>query len=607
MSGLNRSIGSRIHHVGCLSCILLAILIGSSDSTAASSFDGWSVADVEVSGMPGGVAGGTAAGLALSAPAGFLGGAEAVISPALLAQDHARLLLLLARNGYPYAVVTHRFESRGDRRAKVIFEITPGLPVLIGNVSLSGSPAERPGLIGLARGMISPGDVFRDEVVASVVKAATLEVARAGYAAPLVEVAVAFVDSFYADVSFTVRAGERSVIASVSIVGVPQDLEGLALKSMDVKTGVMFSPDLVPRAQDNLRELQLFRQIKVGIERVGPGELEMHADLAPGAFRSANVSVGSWSDDTVRIQAGWKHRNIFHQGRGLGFRGSYSRHLREVGADAWWPALLGPRSLTNFGVIYHHEDEDSYDLENFIIEVATLLKPANRVTLRFSAAVEDVTVIVRDESRDQFEGTQGRQLVFGARLNRDRSDNMLYPSRGTRLTLEGAISPPGFMSEAPFVSVEATGVVYVPLPGDLVLASRVAMGSARALGDATDLLPNRRFFAGGVTSMRGAKRRRLGPTDNVGDPVGGEARWLAATELRIPLAGFLEAAVFIDAGQVWSDAGDWSFDGLATAAGGGLVIHTPVGPVRLDMARMITEPHAGEPRTVIHLAIGHPF
>ena len=56
------------------------------------------------------------------------------------------------------------------------------------------------------------------------------------------------------------------------------------------------------------------------------------------------------------------------------------------------------------------------------------------------------------------------------------------------------------------MSVEGKVAGYVPLPAGLVLASRLSAGAAKPLDETGTLLPNRRFFAGGVTTMRGYKR-----------------------------------------------------------------------------------------------------
>jgi outer membrane translocation and assembly module TamA len=450
--------------------------------------------------------------------------------------------------------------------------------------------------------VLGVGRVFADDGVRDAHDRLALALARSGYALAEVHSRVERPDSFSVVPVFDVTAGGVQRFGSLTVEGLPEDLEDLALKTLGVPAGARYSPTLVSRARDNLRELQLFRRIRLATAAEAPGVLRLTADLAAAAPRTARVSLGSWSDDPIRLSGEWRHRNRFRYGRGLGFHGALSFYHRELGARIWWPALLGPRSVVELV-----EDEDSYTLENRLIEAAVLLRPVGRLSLRFGASLEDVLVTGTGLDRTVFTEPDGRQLVFSTRLHDDHADDVLYPTRGARLGLDLAWSPPGALSVAPFASAEAQVVVYAPLPAGVVLASRLAVGVARPLGDSESLLPNRRFFAGGVTTQRGYKRRRLGPVDGDDDPIGGQARLLASRELRVPAMGWLDLTAFIDAGQVWSDRADLGTDDLAVALGGGLVVHTPVGPVRTDLARLTAAPRAGEPRTVFHLAIGHPF
>ena len=82
---------------------------------------------------------------------------------------------------------------------------------------------------------------------------------------------------------------------------------------------------------------------------------------------------------------------------------------------------------------------------------------------------------------------------------------------------------------------------------------------------------------------------------------------LASMEIRFPLYRKLRAAVFLDAGQVWAQHTSPRPGELEAAAGPGLMIDTPVGPVRVDLGINLTERPADEPGWVLHLAIGHPF
>lgn len=337
------------------------------------------------------------------------------------------------------------------------------------------------------------------------------------------------------------------------------------------------------------------------------GAVAVRARLAAAPYRTLRFSLGTWRDDPVRARAGWQHRNLFRRGRGLSFHASYSLYRQEVGGRASWPALVGARSVGELDASWQREDEEAYTLRNRLLEAALLLRPLDRLSLRLGASLEDVLVEGTGAHRDEFDAPAGRLLVLSARIHDDRTDDLLEPTRGLRLTLESAWSPPGMLSVSPFASLEATAVGYAPLPAGAVLAARVAAGAAGPAGEAEVLLPNRRFFSGGATTMRGFKRRRLGPVDDDGDPTGGEARLLAAAELRAPVAGIFGLAAFLDSGQVWRDRRDLAWSDLIAAGGLGLVVRTPVGPVRLDVARLLREPPPGEPRSVLHLSIGHPF
>jgi outer membrane protein insertion porin family len=157
------------------------------------------------------------------------------------------------------------------------------------------------------------------------------------------------------------------------------------------------------------------------------------------------------------------------------------------------------------------------------------------------------------------------------------------------------------------VSLQGAVSTYKSLGGVLVAAARLRAGWAEPLGDSEDLLPNKRFFAGGATSMRGFKRHKLGPLDDEGAPLGGESKVEASLELRFPIFGRLGGAAFVDAGQVWTGGNTFAFDELEVAAGPGLVIRTPIGPIRGDVGFRLTDLDKTQPDQVYHLSIGHPF
>lgn len=110
-----------------------------------------------------------------------------------------------------------------------------------------------------------------------------------------------------------------------------------------------------------------------------------------------------------------------------------------------------------------------------------------------------------------------------------------------------------------------------------------------------------RFFAGGGVSMRGFSDRRLSPlllapppSTQLGTPnlltlpIGGNGMVEASIELRWQLSEKLIWAVFVDGGQVTRD---WlrpsDLRTMLWAAGMGLRYRTPIGPIRVDIARRL--------------------
>lgn len=121
----------------------------------------------------------------------------------------------------------------------------------------------------------------------------------------------------------------------------------------------------------------------------------------------------------------------------------------------------------------------------------------------------------------------------------------------------------------------------------------------------SDLPVDLRLFNGGARSVRSFPERELGPSF-AGDPFGGDFSWAVNTELSRNISGPLRALVFLDAGAVTGDYIPPRGGGLELAAGLGLRLDLPIGPVRLEYGHSLTQDD-GEPSGTWHFAIGTTF
>ncbi|HEY4106287.1 MAG TPA: POTRA domain-containing protein [Polyangiaceae bacterium] len=130
----------------------------------------------------------------------------------------------------------------------------------------------------------------------------------------------------------------------------------------------------------------------------------------------------------------------------------------------------------------------------------------------------------------------------------------------------------------------------------LALAVSFRAGVVQHLIAGSQTYPDRLFFMGGVDSLRGFLQDSLVPEDIakrllnpasglvLNDVVirGGDIFFNPRAELRIPLGGGVETALFIDSGNLWTDPTRVNPLDLRYAVGTGLRIATPIGPLVFD-------------------------
>jgi len=83
------------------------------------------------------------------------------------------------------------------------------------------------------------------------------------------------------------------------------------------------------------------------------------------------------------------------------------------------------------------------------------------------------------------------------------------------------------------------------------------------------------------------------------------------SELRVAVTKRVQGVGFVDAGNVVARASDLDLFDLRTAAGFGIRIGTPVGPIRLDLGfkldRRELSPGRLERRSIWHISLGQAF
>jgi outer membrane protein insertion porin family len=255
-------------------------------------------------------------------------------------------------------------------------------------------------------------------------------------------------------------------------------------------------------------------------------------------------------------------------------------------------------------------------------------RPSRRVSLQAGASLErnDAAIFGRDQKgaleayvkenpsqRNTFRVPEGKTWAIAqqVRVAWDRRDNPLDATEGTLIALgaehvhaepiggKGAVGGTSVFAPtiSDFMRYDGRVAGYLRLSDrGLALAVSFRAGFVQQLIKDSRTYPDRLLFLGGADSVRGFSQDSLIPEDiaqRLLDPSaklevseivirGGDAFVNPRAELRIPLTGSVQTALFVDAGNLWTDPRRARPFALRYAAGSGLRVSTPIGPLVFD-------------------------
>jgi outer membrane protein assembly factor BamA len=249
---------------------------------------------------------------------------------------------------------------------------------------------------------------------------------------------------------------------------------------------------------------------------------------------------------------------------------------------------------------------------------------------------------------DTTETINFRNSIRSFSIEQDHTDDLFNPFNG--YSLKGIFEEAGYLEQIGVSPLpqedEARGIratQYVKLEGvakyfsdisrnrSTVFGSRVRLGGIFRFGEsrAQDLPvpPNRRYYAGGASSIRGWTARELAADSNAAFfgsnallEVSAELRWHLFPRATDWLGGFW-FVFFADAGNLWTEFRDIDLRQTAVAIGFGIRYNLFFGPIRIDFGLKAHNPasehHAwfwekqlwGEVvrKGVLQFGIGHAF
>ena len=172
----------------------------------------------------------------------------------------------------------------------------------------------------------------------------------------------------------------------------------------------------------------------------------------------------------------------------------------------------------------------------------------------------------------------------------DTENRVVFPTAGVQSSLGLTTAIP--ISDVQYNILTYQQYAFLPLPFKFIYALNGEVGYGAPYGKTSLYPPFKNFFVGGPDSVRGWVAGTLGPIDpNTGYPIGGRAMVYAQNEFVLPSFGKANTgpaeyrlAFFFDAGNTFTDPGDFKWNQLRESWGFAATFLTPLGAMKFSYA-----------------------
>lgn len=501
--------------------------------------------------------------------------------------------------GYFHSQTSSKIEQVSAEEYRLKLIITAGNPVIISSLhlALSGPGALLPELqqslksFPLKKGDILRQDVYEQEKSLLIQEAVDLGFLDADFSKHQINVYRA---ENRADITLNLETGVRYRFGRTTFSGNSNYPDRFLHRYLSYQEGDFFSQRKLGQTQLNFLNADLFQNVNVApVSAQTEGNRKpVNIELRPMPKHRFRPGIGYGTDTGARSSLRYRDLNCFQSGHELKGDLLIAQYRQSLVTTYIIPDINRLDSQTQLRVGFDREESDSY-LSRELFSEAEYQRAFGRNLLSslFLRLTQEYSEVGTETNRS-------RMLLPGIRLQWRQVDNPAAPRYGFQWSVEAKGAQTALLSDTSLLQLTAHATNQIPLPHEFSLLLRLQGGTTWHNAPLRDLPASLRFFAGGDRSVRGYGFQALGPKDETGQVVGGKNLLVANLELEKRFTSKWGGVVFYDVGNAFDSFAEYE---LEQGAGIGIRRYTPIGPIRLDLARQIGN---STQRWRLHLSMG---
>jgi outer membrane protein insertion porin family len=504
--------------------------------------------------------------------------------------------------GYLEAKISEpKIDLSNPKKIRIEIEIKEGPQYRVGNIDFKGDLlTTKEDLFKVLK--LKRGAVFSNTAMRRDINALTEKFANRGYA--YVEInpeTSSDSKNLLVHLTYDIEKKKRVSYEKIQIVGNTKTRDKVIRRELRVAEGELYSAADMNKSRDRVKRTGYFKEADFTASR-GSTEEKINLDIKVEEAPTGAISfgLGYSSIESVVGTASISDKNLF----GLGYAGvlkfslgPYTQNFRLGFTD---PYFLGFPFAAGFDLYSERNEyfsEYSYKIMGGDIRFGKELTDTIRINLMYK--LENIKVYNVDPFASLFVQEQKGKATTSAISvvpSIDTRDDYFNPRRGTQSSILIQNAGGILGGDNYFVKVLGSTSWFFPMPLNTTLNLRAQAGVATPFGNKISVLDNsgnilyrdrlpiyEKFFAGGITTVRGFEYGMAGPKDEFNEAIGAKKMVVFNAELIFPLSREigLRGAVFFDVGKgfdKWSDMFP-----LRVGVGPGIRWFSPFGPIHIDI------------------------
>jgi outer membrane protein insertion porin family len=411
------------------------------------------------------------------------------------------------------------------------------------------------------------------------------------------------------DLRWAINEGQPAIVNKIEIAGNDITHERVIREAIVLLPGDVFRQDALIRSYQNISNLGFFQQpLPFPDTRPANDQGDIDVIFRVTEKHTGNINFGASVGQGTGVGGflGLDEPNLFGKGKKGHFQWQFGQNISDFQVSYTDPAINESRISGTFDVHntrlrYTIADLGTLKREGASVQFGFPVFNDRYTRLFFSYAIDDQTFTGATTGLAALSCNNCIRSTIGVSLLRDTRIDLPFPTAGTMHSIGISQSGGPLGGSGNFQRLDLEGRWYAPL-GQLGGAAstspvKFVMGLSSRSGLVFGNSPffDQLFTMGGVQygiPLRGYDEfsitpRGYDPTASNGQASAssfGKAYFATTGELGARISQMFYLSAFVDAGNVWANAGEFNPTRLFRGAGLGVSIISPLGPIGIDWA-----------------------